>query len=187
MKIKTDIPLYLSDVARILKNNFSVNTKINAISTDSRNCEKNDLFFALSGENFDGADFIYEAKAKGAYTVSTVENSDFTVANAENALLSVAAEYKKIINPKYTVAVTGSIGKTTVKDFVSSLLSEVMKTHKTEGNFNNTIGLSYTLLSAKMGTEALICELGMNHRGEIDLLSRAINPYKRKLIFSKRF
>lgn len=176
MRIKTDYPLHLSEVARILKTDFTIDTKINAISTDSRNCEKNDLFFAICGENFDGADFINEAKAKGAYTVSNRNNSDFTVENAENALLSVASEYKKIIAPKYTIAVTGSVGKTTVKDFVNFLLSAVMKTHKTEGNFNNTIGLSYTLLSAKTGTEALVCELGMNHRGEIDLLSRAINP-----------
>ena len=176
MRIKTEYPLYISSIAHILKANLKFNTKINAITTDSRECEKDDLFFALSGENFDGVDFIDEAKFKGAYTVSSSKKSDFTVSNTESALLSVASAYKQIVNPKYTIAVTGSVGKTTVKDFVNSLLSEVMKTHKTEKNFNNIIGLSHTLLSAKKGTDALVCELGMNHRGEIDELSRAIHP-----------
>ena len=176
MRIKTDIPIYISEIAQILKSDFNSDSQVNAICTNSRNCENGDLFFALKGENFDGGDFIVQAKSKGAHTVANRINADFLVIDAYKALLSVASRYKQKINPKYTVAVTGSIGKTTVKDFIYSLLSHTMNVHKSENNFNNILGLSYTLLSAKKETEALVCELGMNHRGEIDELSKAITP-----------
>ena len=176
MRIKTDLPLTLSVIAKILGTTIEFDGKINAITTDSRLCEKNDLFIALKGERFDGADFICDARKKEAFVISERNNSDFKVASAENALISIASAYKDMISPKYTIAVTGSVGKTTTKDFIHALLSSFIATHKTSGNYNNIIGLSYTILSMPKNTEALVCELGMNHIGEIEILSQALNP-----------
>ena len=175
MRIKTDLPLTLKEIANNVDSSTSINGKINAICTDSRKCEMGDLFIALSGDRYNGADFIDEARRKGAFIMAT-ENADIKVTDTENALLKISSYYKRIINPAHTVAITGSIGKTTVKDFTYSLLSKAFVSHKTEGNYNNALGLSYTLLSMKKKTETLICEFGMNHTGEISKLSKAIAP-----------
>ena len=176
MRIKTELPLTLSMIAETLKIRSSLMGEIKAITTRAELCKKDDLFIALKGERFDGASFISDARKNGAYILSETNEADFKVKSSEKALLDIAAAYKKIINPKYTVAVTGSVGKTTVKDFTGALLSSKMNTHKTKDNNNNIIGVAYTLLSAPKNTEALICELGMNHKGEIDILSRAAIP-----------
>ena len=176
MRIKTAVPLTLSMIAKSLKAVNNSDKKINAITTHSAMCEKDDLFIALPGEKVDGAIFIEEARKKGAFILSTSEKADFKVNCPYTALLDIASYYKETINPKYTVAVTGSVGKTTVKDFIHTLLSSNFKTHKTSGNYNNILGLSYTLLSMPESTEALVAEIGMNHKGEIDVLSRAIKP-----------
>ncbi len=175
MRIKTQRKLTLKKVASSVGANINYDSEINAICTDSRECENKDLFIALSGENFNGADFISDARKKGAFVMSEREG-DIKIKNTEYALLSLASDYKRNINPRHTVAVTGSVGKTTVKDFTYALLSSIMSTHKNEGNFNNLLGLSHTLLSMPENTEALVCELGMNHIGEINLLSKALMP-----------
>ena len=176
MRIKTALPLTLSMIGKSLNIETQSNVKLNAITTDSRTCEKNDLFIALKGEKFSGADFINEARKKHAFIVSETNSADFRVGSSQEALLKIAADYKELISPRYTIAITGSTGKTTTKDFTHALLSSVLKTHKTEGNYNNILGVSHTVLTAPKKTDALICELGMNHIGEIDLLSRHIKP-----------
>ncbi len=163
-------------IARILEIPSELQGEISAITTHSAMCEKGDLFVALPGENFNGASFIKEAREKGAFILSEADGADFRVKCAYEALLKIACSYKEIINPKHTIAVTGSIGKTTVKDFIYTLLSPAMHTHKTEENYNNILGVSYTLLSMPKNTEALVIEIGMNHKGEIDTISRALKP-----------
>lgn len=175
MRIKTNRTLTLKEVAYLLGAEIAFDREINAICTDSRECHANDLFIALSGEKHNGADYIDDARKRGAFVIAE-HGGDINTKRTDLSLLSLASKYKRIINPRYTVAVTGSVGKTTVKDFTHFLLSSVMPTHKTEGNYNNIIGVSHTLLSMPKNTEALVCELGMNHTGEIELLSRAVIP-----------
>ena len=163
-------------IAGILKTDIDFDAQINAITTHSDLCQIGDLFIALPGEKFNGADFLHEAKKRGAVTLSETKNGDLRVRSANEALLAIASAYADIISPKYRIAITGSTGKTTVKDFTASILSSVMKTHKTKDNLNNSIGVPYTLLSTPTDTAALVCEMGMNHKGEIDILSRAVRP-----------
>ncbi len=175
MRIKTEIPLTLSLISNVVCNTFAPEIEINAITTNSRLCDKNDLFIALRGEKFDGADFIKDAKRRGAYVLSE-RDGDLTVKNSYSALLKIAEHYKTIISPKHTIAITGSCGKTTVKDFTHKILSHSMSTHKTKENYNNSVGLAHTILTAPTSTHAMICEIGMNHAGEIRDLSRTLHP-----------
>ena len=180
MRITPEIPLTLKNVAKALgadENAYS-EARINAISTDSRVTEKGDLFIPLKGINTDGESFVGEAKRKGAYVISSLYvDADFKTQDTRAALLGIAAFYKGLLNElKYTVAITGSTGKTTTKNILSSLLAHNCKEHHTHENYNNVIGLAHTLLSAPKDTQILICELGMNHPGEIALLSKALSP-----------
>ena len=176
MRIKTSLALTLSDISNVLDVPINEDAEINAITTDSRLCEKSDLFIAIPGENTDGRNYIDQAFFSGAFVVADSDKATFKVDDAKNALLKIAAYYKEKIKPAYTVAVTGSVGKTTTKDFIATLISAVMPTHKTKDNYNNILGLSYTLLSMPTNTRALVCELGMNHKDEINVLSRALKP-----------
>ena len=175
MRIKTEIPLTLSLISKLVSDTAAPDVKINAITTNSKLCEKNDLFIALKGEKFDGADFVKEAKRKGAFVLSE-RDGDFTVKNAYSALLKIAEHYKELASPKYTIAITGSCGKTTVKDFTHLLLAPYMSTHKTKENYNNSLGVAHTLFTLPYAATVLVCEVGMNHIGEISELSRALHP-----------
>ncbi len=180
MRIKLDIPLSSYEIADFLPSIKSGTPKeglIDHISTDTRELEKDDLFFALPGNNFNGEDFINVAKRKGAYTVSSLfKNADYYVNNTLAALSSLANHYKNKLSIKSTVAITGSVGKTTTKDLTLGLLSKKYKVHGTYKNYNNEIGVPLTLLSAKKDTEILVIETGMNHPGELEKLSRCIEP-----------
>ena len=175
MRIKTEIPLTLSLISNLVSNTSAPQIEINAITTNSRLCEKNDLFIALKGEKYDGADFINDAKRKGAYIISE-RGGDLTVKNSYSALLKIAEYYKTTVSPEHTIAITGSCGKTTVKDFTHKILSHSIPTHKTRENYNNSVGLAHTILSTPASARAITCELGMNHAGEIRELSRALHP-----------
>ena len=176
MRIKLDIPLTLKEIAIAIGAPLRCQSYgVTHIVTDSRMIQKEDLFFALSGEKHDGNDFIKDAKSKGACTVG--KNGDIPCSNTAHALLRLGAYYKqKLPKLQHTIAITGSTGKSTTKEILSSILSDQFKVHKTEDNFNNIIGVSYTLLSAPTSTEILILELGMNHKGEIATLSQALAP-----------
>ena len=177
MRIELDIPFTLAEIARITDGHLlEKNAKVCAISTDSRECFKNDIFFALNGNNFCGNDFLREAKARGAFTVSDREDTTLQVNSARTALLKLATAYKEKISPKITVAITGSTGKTTVKEFLAEMLKTKFKTHKSFENYNNDLGLTHTLLSSPHDAEAFVCELGMNKEKEIEILSNALHP-----------
>lgn len=178
MRIKTS-EFSLSEICKAIGSpRCEIADTIQHVTTSSKEVMAGDLFFALKGERYDGEDFCLEAKARGAYVVSSNPKvADILTENVENALLSLASYRKtRLKNLKSTVAITGSVGKTTTKNIISKMLSPFFKLHATNENENNTLGVSLTLLSAPEDTEVLIVELGMNHVGEIKRLSMAVKP-----------
>ncbi|MBQ4037491.1 MAG: UDP-N-acetylmuramoyl-tripeptide--D-alanyl-D-alanine ligase [Clostridia bacterium] len=149
------------------------------ISTDSRKTEEGELFVALRGERFDGHDFIPTLRGRCAAVLTEEDAPDFSgvkVKDTLQALGALSAYWKKKVSPLYTVGVTGSVGKTTTKDLIASVLKGKFKTHCTSGNLNNHIGVPITLIRIEEGTEALVCEMGMSDKGEIEYLSGLVRP-----------
>lgn len=181
MRIKLDIPLPAESVAAMLGavkcKKAPPDETVSYVSTDTRELGRGDIFFALGGERYDGEDFVTAAKSLGAYTVSAKStDSDFYVSNTSTALLNFANAYKRLLNIRSTVAITGSVGKTTTKNMTLDLLSRKFSTHGTYKNLNNEIGVPLTVLSAKKDTDVLVIEAGMNHSGELSGISRSIEP-----------
>lgn len=172
--------------AQILKNETKVNDKF-TFSTDTRSIKEGEIYLPLKGENFDGEDFIDKALEAGAigYFTSTPQLLSSSapqlgklILQVEDTLiayLQLAHFYRKKINPK-TVAITGSSGKTTTKEMACCVAKEKFKTHKSELNFNNEIGICKTILSMPEDTEVLILEMGMRGLGEIEMLSKYSEP-----------
>lgn len=178
MRIKLDIPLKVSEIAKHVSKKAPTlpDRTVSYITTSSKEVAVGDLFIALPGDNKSGEDYVYEAKKSGALCLGTKE-CDICATNSKDALLSLARYYKtRLKNLKYTVAITGSVGKTTTKEFLSVILSKKYCVHKNFENYNNEIGVPLTVLSASDKTEILICELGMNHSGEISNLGKHIKP-----------
>src|SRR6266851_10454666 len=157
---------------------------VERISTDSRTIKKGELFVALRGENFDGHKFV-EATAKAGAAGAIVDlnwkgkvPTKFAVIRGQDTLLAyqnLAANYRKSLSIK-VLAVTGSNGKTSTKDFAASVLGRRFRVTKTQGNFNNHVGLPRTMLEATSGDEVAVWEIGMNHPGEIAVLSNIAAP-----------
>ncbi|API93796.1 UDP-N-acetylmuramoyl-tripeptide--D-alanyl-D-alanine ligase [Virgibacillus pantothenticus] len=154
---------------------------IKGVYTDSRIEMADGLFVPIVGENFDGHDYVSEAVEKGAIAVLWNKQKQlpdtlpaslvvFYVEDTLTALQQLASAYREKMNP-IVIGITGSNGKTTTKDMVAALLQTTYRTHYTKGNFNNHIGLPLTILSMQPNTEVLVVEMGMNHAGEIKLLS----------------
>jgi len=152
-----------------------------AISIDSRIINKNEMFFALKGDNFDGNQYALQALEKGCkYAVVDDENlknnkNCLLVDNVEATLQELAKHHRKTLNIP-TIAITGSNGKTTTKELTAAVLSKQYKTWFTKGNLNNHIGVPLTLLSMPDNTEIAIIEMGANHIGEIDFLCNIALP-----------
>ena len=180
MRIKLGVPMSLFDIAMASGGQILTedNTLISYISTDTREICKGDLFIAIRGESFDGESFVEDAKTKGAFIISKNRNSaDIYTPDTRNALLLLAENYvKNLPIILYRIGITGSVGKTTTKEFLKIILEERYKCHASTGNFNNEIGMPMSMLSAPPDTEALIMEMGMNHPGEIRKLSKALRP-----------
>ena len=179
MRIDLGRPMTLEEIAYAtggLKQ--SQNAIIKSITTDSREVEKGDLFIAIKGDKFDGADYALEVKNKGGFVLSNPPSyTDILHPNGNDALLSLATYYIKTLPYiLYKIGITGSVGKTTTKEFLNILLSESYITHASKGNFNNQIGMPMSILSAENNTQILLMEMGMNHPGEISKLSRCLNP-----------
>jgi UDP-N-acetylmuramoyl-tripeptide--D-alanyl-D-alanine ligase len=152
------------------------------ISTDSRETAGGKLFIPLAGEKFDGHNFIAAAFDLGAGAALTHEDIDpmigktiIRVKDTRIALGDIARYYKQKYNVP-TVSVTGSVGKTTTKDMLYAVAARKYKTLKTQGNFNNDIGLPLTVFNLEKEHEAAILEMGMNHFGEIDYLASIARP-----------
>ena len=122
-------------------------------------------FVALKGEKSDGHDFIPQAKAAGA--VEIIDGLE--------ELQRRAREYRRTLKAK-VIGVTGSAGKTTTKELLKAFLSAAGKTHATEGNFNNHIGLPMTILNCPADAKFLVVEMGTNHPGEIKALCDIAEP-----------
>ena len=155
---------------------------IHAVVTDSRKVEPGCVFVCFPGERVDGHDFAAGAYRDGAaYIIANhpVEGvpADRTVIvpDSARAMIRMAANYRMLFSPKM-IGVTGSVGKTTTKEFCYAVLSAFGKTLKTEGNQNNDIGVPNTLFRLDGATEYAGVELGMDHAGEIERLSRCARP-----------
>lgn len=164
-----------------LHGDHAAETVISHVSTDSRQIGQNCLFVPLAGERFDGHDFIEQAIKNGAvavlshradesYAVPSVQVEDTRL-----ALLRLAGGYRAGL-PVRVVGITGSVGKTTTKEMVASVLSQHCETVKTEGNLNNEIGMPLTLLRLEKSTRAAVLEMGMNHFGELSRMTAAARP-----------
>lgn len=163
--------------------NVSDDTVIHGVSIDSRNINKGNLFIPLKGEKVDGHQFVEQAIKRGARCALWQKNIPHPPQNVPLlfvedtlvALQQLAKSYRDELNIPI-LGVTGSNGKTTTKDMVASLISTSYKVQKTEGNFNNHIGLPLTLLNLREDTEMAVVEMGMSGLGEISFLTKLARP-----------
>ncbi|KRG16205.1 UDP-N-acetylmuramoyl-tripeptide--D-alanyl-D-alanine ligase [Lederbergia galactosidilytica] len=156
---------------------------IQGIAFDTRMIKAGNLFIPLKGEKADGHQYVDNAIAKGAGAVLWQKDmpyppEDIPVLVVEDTLVALqelAHAYRKQL-PVKVLGITGSNGKTTTKDIAAAVFSQKYRVHKTDGNFNNHIGLPYTLLHMAEDTEIAILEMGMSSKGEISLLSKIAEP-----------
>lgn len=152
-----------------------------SVCTDSRKVKAGDLFFALKGESFDGNQYALQALRDGA-AYAVVDDQSLAglekcllVDNVLTALQQLATHHRR----QFTIpvlALTGSNGKTTTKELIATVLQQRYKTHFTQGNFNNHIGVPLTLLSMPLDTEIAVIEMGANHQKEIMALCTIAEP-----------
>ncbi len=155
---------------------------VNHISIDSRTLMEGSLFIAIKGERFDGHNYINQAVENGAALVMVREGTILPektpavfVSDTLKALGMLAHEYRKLFNIP-VVAVTGSVGKTSTKEMIASILSAKYKVHKSKGNYNNDIGLPLSVLELNDEHEVAVFEMGMRGFDEISALSKIVNP-----------
>lgn len=173
--------LRLSEIASMSSGELrGEDVEVTGISTDTRNLHFGDLFIALEGEKFDGHQFIDD-------TVEQIVSGVFIHKEVVTQLPSVLVDdtlagmsrwanaWRKRVDPKL-VAITGSNGKTTVKQMINNILSRVGSTCATKGNLNNHIGVPLTLLTLRVDNEFAVIEMGANNFGEIDHLSSLAEP-----------
>lgn len=159
---------------------------VTGVSIDSRTTQKDMLFIALKGESFDGHDFIAAAyeKAIAAIIVNTNKKVNYSplkdiyiieVEDTEAALKEISRGYREKYQIPF-IGVTGSVGKTTTKDMIASVLSYKIEVLKNLGNFNNQIGLPLTLFQLESKHQAAVLEMGMSSFGEIEALAKIVTP-----------
>ena len=161
----------------------ALDAAVSNVSTDSRSITPGCLFIPLEGERFDGHSFIGSALEAGAAGCLTAREREsylpgkfyIKVRSTQRALWSLARYYRRLF-PIPFIAITGSVGKTTTKDMVAAVLGARFCVHKTDGNFNNDIGVPLTLLKLEKQHEVCVVEMGMDHAGEIDYLGRLVEP-----------
>ncbi len=155
---------------------------VKSVSTDTRTIADGALFFALAGERFDGHKFVPDAVADGA--VCCVVNADcdefaglpvIVVEDTRKALRDLAAYYRSKFQIP-VVGVTGSVGKTSTKEMIASVLAQKYRTHMTQGNFNNEIGLPLTVFDLMDEDKMMVLEMGMSSFGEISRLTQIAKP-----------
>jgi len=154
--------------------------RFDGVSTDSRSIQNGELFVALSGPNFDGNKFVSQARAKGAAgaVVSSIAKEDVTQIAVEDtrvALGQLGAAWREI-HSLTVIGVTGSNGKTTLKEMLASCLSSVAPTLATQGNLNNDIGMPLMMSRIDESHQFAVLEMGANHAGEIAYLTSLAKP-----------
>lgn len=181
----------MSELARIcggiltfVGGEFNKDIPFSYVCTDSRETAGGALFVALDGERVDGHDYIGAAISSGSDCVLCERipdlhtDSKYVAVVVEDSLKAVgelAKAYDRRINHR-KVAITGSVGKTTTKEFVAAVLSESYRVHKTAGNYNSNIGMPLSMLEMSNDTEVSVLEMGMSAFGEIEYLSRIAEP-----------
>jgi len=156
--------------------------KSSGVVTDSRKIKNNCIFFSLKGKNFNGNEFAKSAIENGAiYAVIDEEKyfedkENYILVNDTLATLQQLANFHRKKNKTKIIGVTGSNGKTTTKELINSVLKTHFKTYCTKGNLNNHIGVPLSLLEISENTEFAVIEMGANHIGEIELLSKIAEP-----------
>jgi len=183
------LDLSLSEIVEAINGEILINNNegnFNKISTDTRKIEKDNLFIALKGENFNGNDYVIHAIGNGASIIIVDEikfkveelNNRVTIIKVENtktALGDLARFYRKKIGIK-VVGITGSTGKTSTKDLVAAFLSGKYKVFKTQGNFNNEIGLPLMIFELSKEYDIAVLEMGTSNFGEINRLASIACP-----------
>jgi UDP-N-acetylmuramoyl-tripeptide--D-alanyl-D-alanine ligase len=180
--------MQLADAAKVLNAGLAgADVRFSAVSTDTRSIASGDLFIALKGEKFDGAKFVAQAAEAGAVAALVNEGSDIGqaacpvlfVPDTRIALGKLAAHWRARFDIPLA-AITGSNGKTTVKEMLAAILGKHAGSSEavlaTRGNFNNDIGMPLTLLRERDEHRYAVIEMGMNHPGEIDYLTRLARP-----------
>ena len=157
---------------------------VDRVSTDSRTVKRGELFVAISGENFDGHKFVADTAKAGAAGAMVMHSwkgevpAHFALLRVPDTLRAyqdLAANYRKSL-PLKVLGITGSNGKTSTKDFAAAVLGRRFRVTKTQGNFNNHVGLPRTILETTGEHEVAVWELGMNHPGEIATLAKIAAP-----------
>lgn len=178
-----------AQVGTVLTPDLEGHRSLRGVTWDSRQVDADGLFVAIAGERVDGNDHVVSAIDAGASGVLvTREPSTATLAIAEEfdclviqvddaatALKALAARYRATLGAR-VVGITGSTGKTTTKDLIASVLSTSFRTVATKGNYNNELGVPYTVLSANHDTEALVVEMGMRGQGQLTDLCSYVRP-----------
>ena len=161
----------------------ALNREIGYITQDSRETKEGVLFVARIGEVRDGHDFLPQCFENGvtaclSQKVVAPKNGAvlLLVPDTGKALLDLTAYYRDLFDIPY-VGVTGSVGKTTTKDMIASVLSQKYNTLWTAGNYNNEVGVPLTMFRIEEEHEAAVIEMGMNHFGEIDRIAKAVRPH----------
>jgi UDP-N-acetylmuramoyl-tripeptide--D-alanyl-D-alanine ligase len=159
---------------------YNIFKESTGVSTDSRSVAKDQIFFALWGDKYNGNKFASEALARGA-KCAVIDDPMF---ETENTILvddclfelqALASHFRKELNVP-VLAITGTNGKTTTKELLASILAKKLKVHYTQGNLNNHIGVPLTILAAPADTEMMIIEMGASHIGEIRTLCLIAKP-----------
>ena len=171
--------LSIEQIAAAVRGTANCTGSITDVCIDNRTLTPGCLFVCIQGERFDGHDFAADALQNGAYAVLCARDlglpAQIVVEDTRKALLMLAKYYRSLFSIP-VAAVTGSVGKTTVKEMTAAVFSEKYNTLKTEGNLNNEIGLPRTLFRMDETTEAAVIEMGMSHFGEISRLSGTAQP-----------
>lgn len=156
-------------------------------SKDTRTIQENDVYVGIKGENFDGNTLYLDALEKGAKacilqgveidkeTIEKYKNKSIIIVDDTIKALQEIAKFKRSLYNIPVIAITGSVGKTSTKDIIASVVGEQYKVLKTQGNLNNHIGVPLTILSLKEH-EALVVEMGMSNAGELTVLSKIAQP-----------
>ena len=164
-----------------MSNLYNIFLNSTGITTDSRDCPKGSIFFALKGETFDGNKYAASALEKGC-SYAVVDEAEYAtddrfilVPDVLTALQQLANEHRRALGTRI-IGVTGTNGKTTTKELIAAVLSKKYNVLYTQGNFNNHIGVPKTLLRLTKEHEIAVVEMGANHPGEIKTLVNIVEP-----------
>ncbi len=175
--VKTKVNTLLKGVGELKHNPLIEN-----IATDSRNAHENSIFVCIKGERVDGHDYAKTAIQQGAACVlsqkilnDVPKEKTILIKSPLDAMIKIGENYKAQFSP-ILVGITGSVGKTTTKEFCAAIFGEFGQTIKTQGNQNNEIGMPNTLFQIEENTKYAVVEMGMQGMGEIEKLSLAAKP-----------